>query len=107
VRAAPQAAPSLASKEMMKDEFKKAVNSLSFTGDQKTRLHGILNPAKTPCESVFKDSDSGLTHEQKQEKLKDLRASTRSKIADVLTPDRRTQLTDKLKAAAAKAKSMQ
>jgi periplasmic protein CpxP/Spy len=105
VKAAAQAAPSAATKEMMKDEFKKTVDSLNLTGDQKNKMHGILGDAKTQRESIFKDSS--LTDEQKQEKLKDLRTSTRSKIDDVLTPDQRTQLTDKLKAAAAKAKSVQ
>jgi Spy/CpxP family protein refolding chaperone len=105
MKVAPQAAPSAATKEMMKDEFNKAVDSLHLTGDQKTKLHGILGDAKTQRESIFKDSS--LTDEQKQEKLKDLRTSTRSKIDDALTPEQRTQLTDKLKAAAAKSKSMQ
>ena len=105
VRGVPQTAPSAATKEMMKDEFKKAVDSLNLTGDQKTKLHGILGDAKTQRESIVKGSS--LTDEQKQEKLKDLRTSTRSKIDEVLTPDQRTQLADKLRAAAAKAKSVQ
>jgi len=105
VKAAPQAALSGATREMIKDEFRKAVDSLNPTGDQETKLHGILNDAKTQREPILKDS--ALTDEQKQEMLKDLRASTRPKIDDVLTPDQRTQLTGKLKAAAARAKTMQ
>ena len=58
---------SVATKEMMKDEFKKAVGSLNLSRDQKTKLHGILNDAKTQRESIFKDS--GLTDGQKHGKL--------------------------------------
>jgi len=57
---------------------------LNLTGDQETKLSGILNDASTQRESIFKDC--GQTDEQKQEKLKDVRASRRSKIDDVLTP---------------------
>ena len=68
-------------------------------------MSGILNEARTQRESIFKDS--GQTDEQKQEKLKDVRASRRSKIDDVFTPDQRTQLTGKLKEAVAKDKTRQ
>ena len=68
VKAAPQAALSGATREMIKDEFRKAVDSLNPTGDQETKLPGILNDARTQRESIFKDS--GLTDEQKQGKLK-------------------------------------
>ena len=68
-------------------------------------MPGILNDARTQRESIFKDS--GQTDEQKQEKLKDRRASRRSKIDDVLTPDRRTRLTGRLKEVVAKDKTMQ
>jgi len=74
VKAAPTAAQSAATKEMIKDEFKKAVDSLNLSEDQKTKLHAILKDAKTQRESIFKDS--GLTDEQKQEKLAAAKAKT-------------------------------
>jgi len=93
-KASPQTAET---KQMMKDSLQKAANELNLSADQKTKLKGIFSDAKAKRESIFKDSS--LTDEQKQDKLKDLRGSTKSQVDEVLTPDQRTQLAEKLKAA--------
>jgi Spy/CpxP family protein refolding chaperone len=94
-KAAPQAAES---KQMMRENLQKAVSELNLSDDQKTKLRSIFGDSKGKREAILKDAN--LTDEQKQDKLKELRGSTRSQIDEVLTPDQRTQLAEKLKAAA-------
>ena len=76
---------------------------MNLTNDQKTRLRGILDNAKTQRETIYKDFS--LTEEQKRDKLKNLRTWTRSNVDDLLTPEQRNRLAPKVKAAP-KAKSM-
>lgn len=74
MKAAPHAAQSAATKEMMKDEFKKAVDSLNLSGDSEDQIARDFERCKTQRESIFKDS--GLTDEQKQGKLAAAKAKT-------------------------------
>jgi len=95
LKASPQAAES---KQAMKDNLQKAINELNLSADQKTKLKSIFSDSKSKRESIL--NDTSLTDEQKQGKLKELRGSTKSQIDEVLTPDQRSQLAEKLKAAA-------
>jgi uncharacterized protein (DUF2384 family) len=76
---------------------------MNLTNDQKHKLRGILDNAKTQRETIYKDFN--LTDEQKKEELKNLRTWTRSNVEDLLTPEQRNRLVTKVKVAA-KARSM-
>ena len=73
---------------------------LNLTDDQKGKLKDIFADAKAKRESIWKDTS--LTDDQKKEKMKELRGGTRSKVNEVLTPEQRAQLKEKLEAAKAK-----
>jgi len=100
--AKPSAAKSLPqapeNRKAMHDALQEAVNELTLTDDQKGKLKDIFDDAKAKRETIFKDSS--LTDDQKKEKMKDLRADTRTKVNGVLTPDQQTQLKEKMQAAA-------
>lgn len=76
---------------------------MNLTSDQKTKLRGILDNAKTQRETIYKDSS--LTDEQRREELRNLRTWTRSNVEDLLTTEQRSRLATKVRGAA-KAKSM-
>jgi hypothetical protein len=76
---------------------------MNLTSDQKTKLRGILDNAKTQRETIYKDSS--LTDEQRREELRNLRTWTRSNVEDLLTTEQRRRLANKVRGAA-KAKSM-
>jgi Spy/CpxP family protein refolding chaperone len=48
-------------------------------------------------------NDTSLTDDQKRAKMKELHTSTMAKVNEVLTPEQRTQLKEKLEAAKPKA----
>jgi len=96
-RSLPQAAES---KQAMRDALQETVNELNLTDDQKGKLKDIFADAKAKRESIWKDTS--LTDDQKKEKMKELRGDTRSKVNEVLTPEQRAQLKEKLEAAKAK-----
>ena len=92
-----RALPQTPDKKMMHDRFQEAVNELNLTDDQKAKLKPLFADAKSKRESIV--SDSSLSSDQKKDKMKTLREDTMSKVNDVLTPDQRTQLKEKLEAA--------
>jgi periplasmic protein CpxP/Spy len=85
---------------MMRDRLQEAVNELNLTDDQKGKLKDVFADAKTKHDSIM--NDSTLTQDQKKDKMKSLHEDTMSKVNDVLTPDQRTQLKEKLAANKAK-----
>lgn len=97
-KARPQAA---AAGHPMKDKLQEAVNELNLTDDQKAKVKDIFADAKSKREAVW--NDASLTDDQKKVKMKELHADTKAKVNDLLTPEQRTQLKEKLEAAKAKA----
>lgn len=93
----PQAAES---RQAMRDALQEAVNQLNLTDDQKTKLKDIFAGAKAKRESIWKDTS--LTDDQKKDKMKELHADTKAKVGEVLTPEQRTELKEKMEAAKAK-----
>jgi periplasmic protein CpxP/Spy len=106
VPALPAASPGKAlpqqteNRRMMRDKLQEAVNELNLTDDQKGKLKDVFADAKTKHDSIM--NDSTLTQDQKKDKMKSLHEDTMSKVNDVLTPDQRTQLKEKLAANKAK-----
>jgi periplasmic protein CpxP/Spy len=106
VPALPAASPGKAlpqqteNRRMMRDRLQEAVNELNLTDDQKGKLKDVFADAKTKHDSIM--NDSTLTQDQKKDKMKSLHEDTMSKVNDVLTPDQRTQLKEKLAANKAK-----
>jgi len=98
-RALPQAAA--ADKKAMHDKLQEVVNELNLSDDQKGKLKDVFTDAKSKREAIM--NDSSLTADQKKDKMKSLREDTMGKINEVLTPDQRNQLKEKLSAAKAKA----
>jgi periplasmic protein CpxP/Spy len=95
-----KALPQTENRRMMHDRLQEAVNELNLTDDQKGKLKDVFADAKTKRDSIA--NDSSLTQDQKKDKMKALHDDTMSKVNDVLTPDQRTQLKEKLAAAHAK-----
>jgi periplasmic protein CpxP/Spy len=106
VPALPAASPGKAlpqqteNRRMMRDRLQEAVNELNLTDDQKGKLKDVFADAKTKHDSIM--NDSTLTQDQKKDKMKSLHEDTMSKVNDVLTPDQRTQLKEKMAANKAK-----
>jgi len=86
-------------RRMMRDKLQEAVNELNLTDDQKGKLKDVFADAKTKHDSIM--NDSTLTQDQKKDKMKSLHEDTMSKVNEVLTPDQRTQLKEKLAASKA------
>jgi Spy/CpxP family protein refolding chaperone len=63
-------------------------------------MKDILTDAKSKREAIM--NDTSLTDDQKRTKMKELHIGTMSKVNEVLTPEQRTQLKEKLEAAKAK-----
>ena len=99
-----KALPQTENRRMMHDRLQEAVNELNLTDDQKGKLKDVFADAKTKRDSIA--NDSSLTQDQKKDKMKSLHEDTLSKVNDVLTPDQRTQLKEKLAAAKTKNPSM-
>ena len=99
-----KALPQTENRRMMHDRLQEAVNELNLTDDQKGKLKDVFADAKTKRDSIA--NDSSLTPDQKKDKMKSLHEDTLSKVNDVLTPDQRTQLKEKLAAAKTKNPSM-
>lgn len=58
---------------------------LDLTDDQKTKLKPILDDESKQMKTVHEDTS--LSQDQKRDKMKEIRATTNSKIEDILTPD--------------------
>lgn len=88
----------------MRDRYQEAVNELNLTDDQKGKVKDIFDEARTKRQDIMKDSS--LTDDQKKEKMKELHSDTRTRVNEILTPDLRNQLKEKMEATA-KAKQPQ
>lgn len=84
-------------KKAMHDKLQEAVNDLNLSDDQKTKVKGIFTDAKSKREAIW--NDTSLSDAQKKAKTKELHADTMAKVNEVLTPEQRSQLKEKLEAA--------
>ena len=87
-------------RQAMHDQLREAVNELNLSDDQKGKVKDIFDEAKAKRGAILKDTS--LTDDQKKEKMKGLRVDTKAKVNEVLTPEQRTQLKEKMEAAKAK-----
>ena len=102
VKASSRAAlPQADQKKMMHDKLQEVVNDLNLSDDQKSKVKDIFSDAKSKREAIM--NDTSLTDDQKRAKMKELHTGTMSKVNEVLTPEQRTQLKEKLEAAKPKA----
>lgn len=89
--------PQADQKKMMHDKLQETVNDLNLSDDQKSKVKDIFTDAKSKREAIW--NDSSLNESQKKAKMKELHADTLAKVNEVLTPEQRTQLKEKLEAA--------
>src|SRR3974377_376915 len=102
-KASAAAWPQADQKKMMHDKLQEVVNDLNLSDDQKSKIKDIFTDAKSKREAVM--NDTSLTDDQKRAKMKELHAGIMSKVNEVLTPEQRTQLKEKLEAPKAKTKN--
>ena len=76
------------------DHLQEAVNQLSLSDDQRGKVKDVFDDAKSKREAIW--NDSSLNSEQKKDKMKSLHQETLAKVNEVLTPEQRAQLKDKL-----------
>lgn len=93
--------PQADQKKMMHDKLQEVVNDLNLSDDQKSKVKDIFTDAKSKREAIM--NDTSLTDDQKRAKMKELHTGTMAKVNEVLTPEQRTQLKEKLEAARPKA----
>jgi len=93
--------PQADQKKMMHDKLQEVVNDLNLSDDQKSKVKDIFTDAKSKREAIM--NDSSLTDDQKRAKMKELHTGTMAKVNEVLTPEQRTQLKEKLEALKPKA----
>ncbi len=84
--------------QAMRDRYQEAVNELNLTDDQKGKVKDIFDEARTKRQDIMKDNS--LTDDQKKEKMKELHSDTRTSVNEILTPDQRNQLKEKMAATA-------
>ena len=89
--------PQADQKKMMHDKLQEVVNDLNLSDDQKSKVKDIFTDAKSKREAIM--NDTSLTDDQKRAKMKELHTGTMAKVNEVLTPEQRTQLKEKLEAA--------
>ena len=99
-KASAAAWPQADQKKMMHDKLQEVVNDLNLSDDQKSKIKDIFTDAKSKREAIM--TDTSLTDDQKRTKMKELHAGIMSKVNEVLTPEQRAQLKEKLEAAKAK-----
>ena len=99
-KASAAAWPQADQKKMMHDKLQEVVNDLNLSDDQKSKIKDIFTDAKSKREAIM--TDTSLTDDQKRAKMKELHTGVASKVNEVLTPEQRTQLKEKLEAAKAK-----
>ena len=93
--------PQADQKKMMHDKLQEVVNDLNLSDDQKSKVKDIFTDAKSKREAIM--NYTSLTDDQKRAKMKELHTGTMAKVNEVLTPEQRTQLKEKLEAAKPKA----
>ena len=96
-KASAAALPQADQKKMMHDKLQEVVNDLNLSDDQKSKIKDIFTDAKSKREAIM--TDTSLTDDQKRAKMKELHTGVASKVNEVLTPEQRTQLKEKLEAA--------
>jgi Spy/CpxP family protein refolding chaperone len=97
VKTAASALPQAATdKKMMHDRLQEALNELNLNDDQKAKLKDVFSDAKSERDAIM--NDTSLSTDRRKEKMKSLHHDTMSKVNEVLTPDQRTQLKEKLQA---------
>jgi len=99
-KASAAAWPQADQKKMMHDNLQEVVNDLNLSDDQKSKIKDIFTDAKSKREAIM--NDTSLSDDQKRSKMKELHVGTMSKVNEVLTPEQRAQLKEKLEAAKAK-----
>jgi len=88
-------APQAGGKEMgMHGGLQAAVESLTLTDEQKTKVKDIFTDAKTKKQAI--SSDTSLNEEQKKAKMKELHSGIMVKLNEVLTPEQQTELKSKM-----------
>src|SRR6516164_11367262 len=95
------ALPQADQKKMMHDKLQEVVNDLNLSDDQKSKIKDIFSDAKSKRDAII--NDTSLTDDQKRAKMKELHTGTMAKVNEVLTPEQRAQLKEKLEAAKPKA----
>jgi Spy/CpxP family protein refolding chaperone len=90
-QATPQQSPSSDSMQQAAPQHKHGdeMASLNLTDDQKAQVQKIHGDMKSQLSSV--KSDTTLTPDQKQAKIREIRKSSREQINQVLTPAQRAQ----------------
>ena len=99
-KASAAAWPQADQKKMMHDKLQEVVNDLNLSDDQKSKIKDIFTDAMSRREAIM--NDTSLSDDQKRSKMKELHVGTMSKVNEVLTPEQRAQLKEKLEAAKAK-----
>jgi Spy/CpxP family protein refolding chaperone len=69
---------------------KKGLKALNLSKDQQKQVDQVRADTRKQKEAI--NSDSSLTAEQKQEKIKAIEKDSKTKINNVLTPEQRQQL---------------
>jgi Spy/CpxP family protein refolding chaperone len=82
-------------KQNLKDKgiTKNNVKDLDLSKDQEKQIDNIHSNARQEKEKI--NNDNSLTPEQKQEKIKEVDRTAKSKTNSVLTPDQRQKMKDK------------
>jgi Spy/CpxP family protein refolding chaperone len=73
----------------------KMLKSLNLTDDQKAQIQKIREDAKTQIAALR--SDTSLSDTDKRTKMRDIHRGTMKQVQDVLTPEQRQQLQDKMR----------
>jgi Spy/CpxP family protein refolding chaperone len=68
------------------DQLKK----LNLTQTQKDQMRAFKQDGKTQKDAI--NNDASLTQDQKNQKLKDLKASQKAKMSGILTPEQKSQM---------------
>jgi periplasmic protein CpxP/Spy len=69
--------------------------NLNLTDDQKAQIKQIHEGTRSKIEAV--NSDSSLSADQKQAKIRDIRRDTHEQVKKVLTPDQRKQFEENMR----------
>jgi Spy/CpxP family protein refolding chaperone len=70
--------------------FERMAQQLNLTDQQKTQIQGFTQAGRQQAQSI--KQDTSLTPEQKRDKFRQLRASTRQQVLGVLTPEQQEQM---------------
>jgi len=88
--AATTAGPKHMGGDRAEHKLKKLSKRLNLTDDQKEKIRPILQDQEKQLKSL--ESDTTLTAQQKHEKARDIRMSSKSQMADILTPEQKEKI---------------